>query len=139
MRSARRPGLRPATWTPTMRRSRWPGHPSSTGRADKGRRAEQVRRAAGSRVRAATARVSGPTPAQLLREPGFLLLAGLVLLADLYPLVPSMKDVRASVTFAWSASMSLAAVLAYGPSASFLFLISGLTAALSRRSGRWWQ
>ena len=83
--------------------------------------------------------MSGPTPAQLLREPGFLLLAGLVLLADLYPLVPSMKDVRASVTFAWSASMSLAAVLAYGPSASFLFLISGLTAALSRRSGRWWQ
>ena len=83
--------------------------------------------------------MSGPTPAQLMREPGFLLLAGLVLLADLYPLVPSMKDVRASVTFAWSASMSLAAVLAYGPSASFLFLISGLTAALSRRSGRWWQ
>ncbi len=83
--------------------------------------------------------MSGPTPAELIREPGFLLLAGLVLLADLYPLVPSMKDVRASVTFAWSASMSLAAVLAYGPSASFLFLISGLTAALSRRSGRWWQ
>lgn len=83
--------------------------------------------------------MSGPTPAQLMLEPGFLLLAALVLLADLYPLVPSMKDVRASVTFAWSASMSLAAVLAYGPSASLLFLISGLTAALSRRSGRWWQ
>ena len=83
--------------------------------------------------------MSGPTPAQLAHEPGFLLLAGLVLLADLYPLVPSMKDVRASITFAWSASMSLAAVLAYGHNASFLFLISGLTAALSRRSGRWWQ
>jgi len=81
----------------------------------------------------------GPSPAQLVTETGFLLLAGLVLLADLYPLVPSMKDVRAKVTFAWSAAISLAAVLAYGPSASLLFLVSGMTAALSRRSGRWWQ
>ena len=81
----------------------------------------------------------GPTPAEIITETGFLLLAALVLLADLYPLVPSMKDVRAKVTFAWSAAMSLAAVLAYGPSASLLFLISGLTAALSRRSGPWWQ
>ena len=82
---------------------------------------------------------SGPTPAQLIGEPGFLLLAALVLLSDLYPLVPSMRDVRANVTFAWSAALSLAAVLAYGPSASLLFLVSGLTAALSRRSLRWWQ
>ena len=51
----------------------------------------------------------------MLTEPGFVLLALLVLLADLYPLVPSMKDVRANVTFAWSAALSLAAVLAYGP------------------------
>ena len=69
----------------------------------------------------------------------FLLLAALVLLADLYPLVPSMRDVRANVTFAWSAALSLAAVLAYGPTASLLFLVSGLTAALSRRAGRWWH
>src|SRR6478609_3061880 len=78
-------------------------------------------------------------PAELVRQPGFLLLAALVLLADLYPLVPSMRDVRANVTFAWSAALSLAAVLAYGPTASLLFLVSGLTAALSRRAGRWWQ
>ena len=79
------------------------------------------------------------TPADLVRVPGFLLLAALVLLADLYPLVPSMRDVRANVTFAWSAALSLAAVLAFGPTASLLFLVSGLTAALSRRAGRWWQ
>ncbi|MET0865337.1 MAG: GGDEF domain-containing protein, partial [Nakamurella sp.] len=79
------------------------------------------------------------SPAELLMQPGFWLLAVLVLLADLYPLVPSMRDVRASVTFAWSAALSLAAVLAYGPTASLLFLVSGLTAALSRRTGRWWQ
>ena len=81
----------------------------------------------------------GPPPAEIITETGFLLLAALVLLADLYPLVPSMKDVRAKVTFAWSAAISLAAVLVYGPSASLLFLLSGLTAALSRRSGPWWQ
>ena len=46
--------------------------------------------------------VSGPTPAELLREPGFLLLAALVLLADLYPLIPSMREVRVNITFAWS-------------------------------------
>ncbi|MEP6560744.1 MAG: GGDEF domain-containing protein [Nakamurella sp.] len=79
------------------------------------------------------------SPTRLLEQPGFWLLAVLVLLADLYPLVPSMRDVRASVTFAWSAALSLAAVLAYGPTASLLFLVSGLTAALSRRTGRWWQ
>jgi len=84
-------------------------------------------------------RVVGPAPAQLLLEPGFLLLTGLVLLADLYPLVPSMSDVRSNVTFAWSAALSLAAVLAYGPAASLLFLLSGFTAALSRQTGRWWH
>jgi diguanylate cyclase (GGDEF)-like protein len=82
--------------------------------------------------------LSGPTVLQLLREPGFLLLAALVLLADLYPLIPSMREVRANITFAWSTALSLAAMLAYGPSASLLFLVSGLTAALARRSGRWW-
>ena len=73
------------------------------------------------------------------RLDGFLILAGLVLLADLYPLVPWMRDVRANVTFAWSAALSLAAVLVYGPVAAVLFLVSGLTTALSRGAGRWWR
>ncbi len=73
----------------------------------------------------------------LLHQPGFVLLAGLVLLADLYPLVPSMREVRSSNTFAWSVALSLAAVLAYGPAAALLFLLSGITAALPRRSDRW--
>ena len=82
---------------------------------------------------------SGPGPSELVRLDGFVLLAALVLLADLYPLLPWMRDVRANVTFAWSAALSLAAVLVYGPVASLLFLVSGLTAALSRGSGRWWR
>ena len=76
---------------------------------------------------------------EMITSPGFVLLALLMLLADLYPLVPWMRDVRANVTFAWSAALSLAAVLAYGPEAAVLFLVSGLTAALSRRTGRWWR
>ena len=70
---------------------------------------------------------------------GFIILAGLVLLADLYPLLPWMRDVRSNVTFAWSAALSLAAVLVYGPAASVLFLVSGLTTALSRGAARWWR
>ena len=84
------------------------------------------------------ARAVDPGPAQVLVEPGFLLLTALVLLADLYPLVPSMRDVRSRVTYSWSAALSLAAVLAFGPAASVLFLLSGFTAAFSRRAGRWW-
>ena len=79
-----------------------------------------------------------PSLLDALRDPGFLLLTALVLLADLYPLVPSMRDVRAKVAYSWSAALSLAAVLAFGPTASVLFLLSGFTAALSRRTGRWW-
>lgn len=81
----------------------------------------------------------GPSLAVLVREPGFLLLVGLALLADLYPLVPWMRDVRANVTFAWSAVMSMAAVLAYGPHAAVLFVLSGCAASLARRNGRWWR
>lgn len=73
-----------------------------------------------------------------LREPGFLLLAALLLLADLYPLLPWMRDVRSNLTYAWSASLSLAAVLAFGSSAAVLFLLTGLTTAVARWSGRWW-
>src|SRR5664279_3835810 len=82
---------------------------------------------------------SGPGPSELVRLDGFVLLAALVLLADLYPLLPWMRDVRANVTFAWSAALSLAAVLVYGPAASVLFLVSGLTTALSRGAARWWR
>ncbi|MGS0683873.1 GGDEF domain-containing protein [Nakamurella sp. GG22] len=74
----------------------------------------------------------------LLQQPGFLLLAALLLLADLYPLVPWMGETRTTVTFAWSASLALAAVLAYGSSSALLFLVTGLTTALFRRTGPWW-
>ncbi len=73
-----------------------------------------------------------------LSHHGFLLLTALLVLADLYPLLPWMRDVRGKVTFAWSASVSLAAVLAYGAPAAVLFLLTGFTTALARWNGRWW-
>lgn len=83
-------------------------------------------------------RAANPSPTQVLVEPGFVLLTALVLLADLYPLAPSMRDVRSRVAYSWSAALSLAAILAFGPAAATLFLLSGFTAAYSRRTGRWW-
>ena len=80
----------------------------------------------------------GAPLSDVVRQPGFLLLTVLLLLADLYPLLPSMRDVRWNITFAWSASLSLAAVLAFGPAAAVLFLLTGLTCALAGWSGRWW-
>ena len=80
----------------------------------------------------------GPPLAEDLRRPGFWLLTALLLLADLYPLLPGMRDVRSNITFAWSASLSLAAVLAFGPAAAVLFLVTGVTSALARWNGRWW-
>ncbi len=73
-----------------------------------------------------------------LSQPGLVILVGLLLLADLYPLLPWMREVRANVTFAWSASLALAAVLAFGPDAAVLFLLTGLTTALARWNGRCW-
>ena len=74
----------------------------------------------------------------LLQQPGFLLLAALLLLADLYPLLPWMGETRATVTFAWSAALALAAVLAYGSSAALLFVVTRVTTALFRRARPWW-
>ncbi len=80
----------------------------------------------------------GDTVTDTVRQPGFVVLVALLLLADLYPLLPWMREVRASVTFAWSASLSLAAVLAFGANAAVLFLVTGLTTSLARWNGRWW-
>ena len=80
-----------------------------------------------------------PALPDLVREPGFLALAALVVVADLYPLVPWMRDVRANVTFAWSLSLSLGAVIAYGSLAAVLIPFSGLAVECARRTGRWWR
>ena len=67
---------------------------------------------------------SGDHISDLLTEPDLLILIGLVLLSDLYPLVPWMRGTPTSII--WSAPLTIAAVLAYGPQACYLFLVSGL-------------
>ncbi len=84
-------------------------------------------------------RYPAPGPVAVFTSPGFLVLAGLVALADLYPLVPWLGDVRNQPVFMWSAALSLAALLAYGPWAVVLFPLSGLMANLRRNGNRWWR
>ena len=73
----------------------------------------------------------------LITEPGFLVLVGLVLLSDLYPLAPWMRGTPTSII--WSAPLTLAAVLAYGPQAAYLFLLSGLCVVGFRTVVRLWR
>ncbi|GAA2018539.1 diguanylate cyclase (GGDEF)-like protein [Nakamurella flavida] len=80
-----------------------------------------------------------PTVPQLFGKPGFLALAVLIVVADLYPLVPWMRDVRANVTFAWSVASSLGAVIAFGAQAALFIPLSGLAVEFARRSGPWWR
>lgn len=78
-------------------------------------------------------------PDALLKTPGFLALAALVVVADLYPLVPWLIDVRDERAFMWSAGLSMAAILAYGPWAGLLFPLSGALGNLFRPDSRWWR
>ncbi|MET3808025.1 diguanylate cyclase (GGDEF)-like protein [Nakamurella sp. UYEF19] len=80
-----------------------------------------------------------PGIGQLLTTPGFLALAGLVVFADLYPMVPWLADVREHRTFIWSAGLSLAAILAYGPWAALLFPVSGALSNMRKPGSRWWR
>ena len=75
--------------------------------------------------------------AQIVTEPGFLILAALILMSDLYPLAPWMRGT--STMIIWSAPMTIAALLAYGPQASYLFLVSGLCVVGFRSDVRLWR
>ena len=80
-----------------------------------------------------------PHPGDLLRNPGFLALAALVVLTDLYPLVPWLSDVRDDRVFIWSVGLSVGAILAYGPWAALLLPVSGALANLLKPDSRWWR
>ena len=73
----------------------------------------------------------------LVTQPGFLVLVGLVLLSDLYPLAPWMRGTPTSII--WSAPLTLATVLAYGPQAAWVFLLSGVCVVGFRTGVRLWR
>lgn len=85
----------------------------------------------------------GPDPVmpvdEALAAPGFWILAGLVLVADCYPMLPSMRDVRGDLRFVWSATLSLGAIVAFGAPAAVLPAISGLLTSVARGEGPWWR
>jgi diguanylate cyclase (GGDEF)-like protein len=80
----------------------------------------------------------GPDLAQVLREPGALILLALVILADVYPSLPWMRKSYLFDEFILSTPLSIAALLVFGPHAAAVFIVAGaaMTVALGRR---WWR
>ena len=78
----------------------------------------------------------GPSLGEVFSSPGMIGLLLLVVLADLYPVLPRMQGLPGVDNVMVSAPLSIAALLAYGPSAAVVFLISGLLSCLRRR---WWR
>jgi len=80
----------------------------------------------------------GPDLVTILREPAMLILIVLVLLADLYPLVPWMRESNPFDEFILSTPLSLAAMLVFGPRAAVVFLLAGAAMTIAMRMV-WWR
>ncbi len=76
--------------------------------------------------------------ADALTRPALWILLGVILLADLYPLVPWMRDIQGRVRMHWSGALSLAMLIAFGPATLVLFPVIGLV-AVSSLGGAWWR
>ncbi|TKV56836.1 GGDEF domain-containing protein [Nakamurella flava] len=83
--------------------------------------------------------VDSPPVNEVLSAPGFWIVVALVLLADCYPWLPSMRDVRGELRFVWSAPLSLGAIVAFGAPAVLLPAVSGLLTSLARGTAPWWR
>lgn len=83
--------------------------------------------------------VDSPPVTDALSDPGFWIVVALVLLADCYPWLPSMRDVRGELRFVWSAPLSLGAIVAFGAPAVLLPAVSGLLTSLARGAAPWWR
>jgi diguanylate cyclase (GGDEF)-like protein len=73
-----------------------------------------------------------------LSEPSLWTLLGVIVLADLYPLVPWMRDIQGRVRMHWSGALSLAMLIGFGPATLVLFPLIGLM-AVSSLGGAWWR
>ncbi len=80
----------------------------------------------------------GPALGEIVREPALLILIGLILVADVYPTLPWMRDSNPFDDFILSTPLAIAALFAFGPHAAFCFLITG--AAVTIALGMvWWR
>jgi diguanylate cyclase (GGDEF)-like protein len=87
---------------------------------------------------AAAVLLIGPSEiAGTFRRPVLWMVAALVAVADLYPLMPWMRDVRGRIRIHWSGAFALAVVLVGGPATVLLFPLIALAAASSLPSTLW--
>ncbi len=80
----------------------------------------------------------GPDLWQLLHQPGFVILLVLVVVAEAYPALPSVRRSYAYEEFVLSTPLVIAAVVAFGPHAAAAFVLAGL--AMAAPYGMvWWR
>ncbi|MBN9610535.1 MAG: diguanylate cyclase [Actinobacteria bacterium] len=75
--------------------------------------------------------------ATMLSRPDFYLFAALIAIADMYPLVPWMRDTRGRIRLHFSGAFALALVLVCGPPALVVFPLIALTSQSSMPTARW--
>ena len=80
----------------------------------------------------------GPNLLTILTMPGALVLIALILLADLYPALPWMRDSYPLDDFILSTPLSIAALMVFGPHAAVFFIVAGCAMTLVLRK-RWWR
>ncbi len=80
----------------------------------------------------------GPDLWSLLREPGFLILLALVVVAEVTPALPSIRKSNPYEEFVLSTPLVIAAVVAYGPHAAVSFVLAGLAMTLPYGMV-WWR
>ena len=80
----------------------------------------------------------GPDLWQLIRQPGFVVLLVLVLVAEVYPAWLSIRKTNPFEDFVLSTPLIIAAVVAFGPHAAVTFVVAGL--AMTIPYGMvWWR
>jgi diguanylate cyclase (GGDEF)-like protein len=80
----------------------------------------------------------GPDLATIVSEPGAITLLALILLADVYPTLPWMRDSNQFDDYILSTPLALAALIVYGPHAALVFVAAGLAMTMALRMV-WWR
>jgi len=80
----------------------------------------------------------GPDLATVMAAPGAVILLALILLADVYPTLPWMRNNNPFDDYILSTPLVLAALIVYGPHAAPVFVAAGLAMTLALRMV-WWR
>jgi diguanylate cyclase (GGDEF)-like protein len=80
----------------------------------------------------------GPEPAAVIRAPGAVILLALILLADIYPTLPWMRNGNPFGDYILSTPLVLAALIVFGPHTAWVFVAAGFAMTLALRMV-WWR